>query len=331
MFLLPAFVLTLTTPAEAAPSVKVAVCHWTGASFSQINIGESAVSAHTSQHVAPWGTQDHLAGVYYADLDGDGFGSAASSTSTCQQEGYLADNTDCDDDDGDVNPGADEVAYDGIDNDCSADSADDDLDADGYTFADDCDDSDWTVNPGSVEEVYDGVDNDCDATTPDDDLDADGYALLDDCDDDDFGVSPSQTEVCEDGIDNDCSGGDAACLNACPCFDAADIEAARMEWAAESWAYGSYSDCSTVADWTGKQWQLEFVGIRERSSYGYWVRQFYAVAPGSDGGMSACEIGTGPGPAIVRAEITQSEAEACGALVLDVAAELAMTCTEYTW
>ena len=62
---------------------------------------------------------------------------------------------------------ADEVPYDGIDQDC--DGADwTDVDGDGFDGAEaggaDCDDGDDAVHPGA-DEVCDGVDNDCDAAT----------------------------------------------------------------------------------------------------------------------------------------------------------------------
>ncbi|MTI20337.1 T9SS type A sorting domain-containing protein, partial [Fulvivirga sp. RKSG066] len=56
--------------------------------------------------------------VWYADVDGDGFGDAAVTLAQCEQPtGYVADNTDCDDTDADVYPGAPAKA-DGKDNDC---------------------------------------------------------------------------------------------------------------------------------------------------------------------------------------------------------------------
>jgi len=55
---------------------------------------------------------------WYQDADGDGYGNPDVSTESPEQPaGYVLDNTDCDDTDADVHPGASEVC-DGADNDC---------------------------------------------------------------------------------------------------------------------------------------------------------------------------------------------------------------------
>ncbi len=86
------------------------------------------------------------------DYDGDGYPGC--------------DGSDCDDYNGSVHPGAPEVPYDGIDQDC--DGADlDDLDSDGYAggyAGDDCDDTNYAINPGVSEACFNGVDDDCDGT-----------------------------------------------------------------------------------------------------------------------------------------------------------------------
>jgi hypothetical protein len=63
--------------------------------------------------------------TYYADTDGDTYGDPANTTDACSQPaGYVNDDTDCDDNDATVYPGADEDGgtgtgvADGIDNDC---------------------------------------------------------------------------------------------------------------------------------------------------------------------------------------------------------------------
>jgi hypothetical protein len=57
--------------------------------------------------------------TYYADNDGDTYGAGAAvlSTATSAPQGYSVNNTDCNDNNATVNPGATEIA-DGLDNDC---------------------------------------------------------------------------------------------------------------------------------------------------------------------------------------------------------------------
>ncbi len=57
--------------------------------------------------------------TWYADTDIDGYGDLDTTLVDCvQPSGYVADNSDCDDGDDDVNPGETEICDDGIDNDC---------------------------------------------------------------------------------------------------------------------------------------------------------------------------------------------------------------------
>ncbi len=180
------------------------------------------------------------ASTWYADGDGDGFGDAGSTVDACTAPtGYVSDDTDCDDGDAGINPGATDLPGDGIDQDCTgADATATDADGDGYDGVDhggsDCDDADPTVHPGATE-LCDGADNDCDggvdlgavdALTWYDDADGDGYGdasvAVDactaptgyvsddsDCDDGDAGINPGAGDVPGDGIDQDCDGVDA--------------------------------------------------------------------------------------------------------------------------
>ena len=122
---------------------------------------------------------------------------------------------DCDDANPDIYPGAEEIWYDGIDQDCLGG---DDFDADGDGFVsgdfegDDCDDADPLTYPGAEDVFYDGIDSDC---AGNDDYDADGDGghasdefAGDDCDDEDPEISPSAEEVFYDGVDSDCAGDD---------------------------------------------------------------------------------------------------------------------------
>ena len=57
--------------------------------------------------------------TWYIDYDADGYGIDDYTLVQCEQpDGFVADNTDCDDLDAGANPGATEVLGDGVDNDC---------------------------------------------------------------------------------------------------------------------------------------------------------------------------------------------------------------------
>ncbi len=177
--------------------------------------------------------------TWYADSDGDGYGDAADSVQSCSEpSGYVADATDCDDDESTTFPGADEYC-DGEDDDCDGDVDEDSAvdastwyaDSDGDGFGDaasttqacsepsgyvadatDCDDSAADINPDAEEIWYDGVDGDCDGWS-DYDADFDGYDSSDeteeglDCDDEDPDINPDAEEIWYDGVDQDCDGG----------------------------------------------------------------------------------------------------------------------------
>jgi MYXO-CTERM domain-containing protein len=79
--------------------------------------------------------------VWYIDADGDGHGSSTATQRACSQpEGYAPAADDCDDADASAYPGAEEIWYDGVDQDC--DGNDTDQDGDGAAVDDDCDDED---------------------------------------------------------------------------------------------------------------------------------------------------------------------------------------------
>ncbi len=88
----------------------------------------------------------------------------ADSDDDC--DGYSA-GEDCDDADSDIHPGAEEVPYDGVDQDCDDEDLTD-VDGDGYdgepAGGDDCDDENPDANPGALEIPCNDVDEDCDTT-----------------------------------------------------------------------------------------------------------------------------------------------------------------------
>jgi len=121
---------------------------------------------------------------------------------------------DCEPDDPYSYPGADDVPYDGIDNDCAGDGDLVDFDGDGYDSdrvgGDDCNDGNPDIYPGAKEVCYDGIDQDCAGDEDSNDCDGDGYDgkgdNATDCDDEDPDTSPAAEEIWYDGWDQDCSG-----------------------------------------------------------------------------------------------------------------------------
>jgi len=102
--------------------------------------------------------------TWYDDQDGDGHG--AAPIQACHQPMQTTTSSDdCDDTDPETHPGADEVWYDGRDQDCAG-GDDYDQDGDGHPSdahgGDDCVDTEPTVHPDQEEICGDGLDNDCD-------------------------------------------------------------------------------------------------------------------------------------------------------------------------
>ena len=161
-------------------------------------------------------------GVYVADntdcndLDATiNPGAANCSTVDLDGDGYNA-TADCNDNDATINPGAAEVCGDGIDNNCIGGidegcSTGTDDDGDGFDAAVDCNDNNAVINPAATEICDNGIDENCntsdDACSTTTDLDGDGYAAPADCNDNNAAINPGATEICGDAIDNNCAGG----------------------------------------------------------------------------------------------------------------------------
>ncbi len=179
--------------------------------------------------------------TWYRDQDGDTFGDPANSQNAVNQpSGFVPTNTDCDDTDNTVFPGAPELCDGQINNCNTANLPNIEIDNDGDGFVecsidaggwdgpnssilgDDCDDSDDTVFPGAPE-LCDGQINDCNtANLPGNEIDNDNDGFVecsidaggwdgpvgttqgDDCDDTNASINPEAPEIC-DGLDNNCN------------------------------------------------------------------------------------------------------------------------------
>ncbi len=155
--------------------------------------------------------------VWYADIDGDGYGDPETTTDDCDPpSGWVDDDTDCDDTSAESAPGLEEVC-DGADNDCDGSTDEEvlsvwytDADDDGYGSLDktveactqpsgaseqagDCDDGDYAISPAAME-ICDERDNDCDGDIDEGAIDADIWYV--DGDGDGFGDASTSTEAC---------------------------------------------------------------------------------------------------------------------------------------
>lgn len=97
----------------------------------------------------------------YLDSDGDRIGNNADADD--DNDGAL-DIDDCNKLDASIYPGADEVPYDGIDQDCNGSDLTD-VDLDTYDYLLDCNDNDASIYPGADEQYNDAVIQNCDNTT----------------------------------------------------------------------------------------------------------------------------------------------------------------------
>ncbi|MCB9674296.1 MAG: hypothetical protein H6737_04215 [Alphaproteobacteria bacterium] len=223
--------------------------------------------------------------TYYPDLDGDGYGTGAGQ-GTCPATAFALVGGDCDDGAPAVNPGANEITCNGIDDDCSAGTPDEqDLDNDGDGFCTDCDDGD-PDNSSIGTEVCDGADNDCD-TVADNGLtfdtwyrdgDGDGYGRIPgpqsacaqppgwvlvtgDCADNDPAVNPGASELTCNGVDDDCSaatpdGEDLDGDGSNECADCNDSDPDNFPGNVES-CDGQDNDCDGLADVAGPGSELD--------------------------------------------------------------------------
>ena len=199
------------------------------------------------------GDTDGYSYNWYPDMDVDGFmdtnATPINAYPANQPAGYIrGTQSDCDDTNADVYPGATEVVDNIIDEDCNGkisitfytDKDEDgfgnqdspvvieidDYNSDvpnGYSWvAGDCDDNNFAMNPLADEIFNNGMDDNCNGETDTDDVryidaDGDGYGSTQqsaadgvfnnlDCDDSNAKIHPYAKEILDNGIDDDCDG-----------------------------------------------------------------------------------------------------------------------------
>ncbi|MEC8379455.1 MAG: MopE-related protein [Myxococcota bacterium] len=151
--------------------------------------------------------------VWFIDSDADGYGNSSQFTMGCTQpNGYVSNNTDCDDNQAAAFPSNNEICFDNIDNDCDGSTDDStsidastwfiDNDSDGFGNSasavvaceqpighvpdnSDCNDSNGLVNPSAVE-VCNTIDDNCDGVA-DENTAIDAQTWYFDSDGDGFG------------------------------------------------------------------------------------------------------------------------------------------------
>ena len=170
------------------------------------------------------GDDDNCDGADDYDQDGDGYQTLVWNTDPKTGGG------DCQDANADINPGAADTWYDGIDSNCD-DVNDYDQDGDGYSsqaegFGSDCDDENPTINADN-EEMFNAADDDCDGLI---DWDVPGYnadAVWVGASSEQAGRSFTTGDLDEDGYDDVIIGapGSAGNYGSVAIFDGANLPA----------------------------------------------------------------------------------------------------------
>ena len=186
--------------------------------------------------------------LWYPDADGDGHGDPAASSVACAgPSGWVNNGDDCDDGDGLVHPGAEEIC-DELDNDCDGDMDGDEAAGGGTFYADVDGDGHGDANSPIVA---------CAAPS--------GYvAADDDCDDSTAEVYPGLEEVCDDGRDNDCDGS----ANDCRLVGSWTLDAATRSWTGSEYSGRYGSVLGGVGDLNGDGFDDVLHGAPEESPNG---------------------------------------------------------------
>lgn len=252
---------------------------------------------------------------WYFDRDDDGYGDSLRVVRSCQPiaAGYVQQDGDCDDGDGDAFPGNPEVC-DGVDNDCNgavdegseaanpyfADSDNDGFgDPEGRVYAceqpegfveaeGDCDDRDPRQYPGA-DEYCNNEDDDCDNQVDEEGV-VDGTLIYDDIDEDGLGDPASARGVCEVPtgaltVGGDCDDGDDLIQAGCTCTTLEDGDLLVENGETKSLDSGVYHYDSVIVEVGGT---LKFRGVEPVALYATSVTIDGVIdISGNDGTTSA--------------------------------------------
>ena len=223
------------------------------------------------------------------------------------KDGYNS-RIDCNDRDASINPGAQEICGDGIDQDCNGNDlvcpVDPDNDGDGYTVNQgDCNDQLASVHPYAHDICGDGIDQNCNGAVDegcpfDPDNDGDGYTVNQgDCDDQNSTVNPGASEICGDNIDQDCNGMvDEGCPLVPPTGDHK-----TLTYTGPGMCIGCHTlEANDMFGSTHYQWQGEAIymtdGPMTQGKKSGAVNTYCGNVTGNWSGCSACHVGRGLPP-----------------------------------
>ncbi len=205
---------SVTTQACTQPSGYVSNSADCNDSSASINPGATEVCNGVDDNCSGQ-IDEGVQNTYYRDADSDTYGNASVTTQACTQpSGYVSNNTDCNDGNASIHPGATEVCN-GVDDNCN-DQIDEGVqntyyrDADNDTYGNasvtthtctlpsgyvsnssDCNDSNAAINPGAAE-VCNGVDDNCNTLIDENVLNT----YYHDVDNDAYGNPLDSTQAC---------------------------------------------------------------------------------------------------------------------------------------
>jgi hypothetical protein len=226
--------------------------------------------------------------TWFQDADEDGYGDSAIFQTTCETpSGFVADNTDCNDSNLEINPIAYEICN-GEDDDCNGDTDDfaidalvfyEDLDEDGYgnlnsfsisceapvgflSNASDCDDDNEDVNPAAVE-LCNTIDDNCDGNIDDTSLGDDFTCPAESCNslltdtpstpDGSYWIDPDGTGSVETYCNMSLAGGGWTLVAKFSNQDSRNWANSEINWVNSS-TFGSTTDLSDGSDAKSDLW-----------------------------------------------------------------------------